>query len=389
MLIPAFNEEKVICKTVASVLASSTTIDFDVIVVDDGSSDRTAEAVRETFSGDRRVRVYTKANGGKASALNFGLARTDAEVVLIIDADTVLAARAPELLARHFADPRIGAVAGNAIVGNPVNLITRFQALEYITGQNLDRRAFELANAIGVVPGAISAWRRRALIEAGGFPSDTLAEDADATIALERRGWRVIYEPAAAALTEAPETLRAFLKQRFRWVFGTLQVAHKHAGAVLRGKPLGVALITVPNVYIFQMGFALLAPLMDAALVLDLVRAAAGPHRIGRHGGRAPRPRGAVLALVPSARYRGGSGRNSHQRSGERLELLPLTLLQRFCYRQLLYMVALRSIARRSRDTSSVGESLRAPGALRRRQTPALPPTSRTRDVICQCARTL
>jgi peptidoglycan/xylan/chitin deacetylase (PgdA/CDA1 family)/spore germination protein YaaH/GT2 family glycosyltransferase len=346
VLIPAFNEQKVISKPVASVLAASSEIDFDVIVVDDGSSDRTAEAVREAFAGNERVRVYRKANGGKSSALNFGLARTDAEVVLIIDADTVLAARAPELLARHFADPRIGAVAGNAIVGNPVNLITRFQALEYITGQNLDRRAFELANAIGVVPGAISAWRRRALIEAGGFPSDTLAEDADATIALERRGWRVIYEPAAAALTEAPETLRAFLKQRFRWVFGTLQVAHKHAGAVLRGEPLGVALITVPNVYIFQMGFALLAPLMDAALVLDLARlAAAGLNGSGDMADAHLGPVAQYWLLFQALDIAAAAAAIHINGVASGWRLLPLTLIQRFCYRQLLYMVVLRSFS--------------------------------------------
>ena len=237
-----------------------------------------------------------------------------------------------------------------------------------------------------MVPGAISAWRRRALIEACGFPSDTLAEDADATIALERRGWRVIYEPAAAALTEAPETLRAFLKQRFRWVFGTLQVAHKHAGAVLRGQPLGVALITVPNVYIFQMGFALLAPLMDAALVLDLARLAAA----GLLGSVADGHLGPVaeywllfqaldVAAAAAAIHINGAA------SG--WKFLPLTLLQRICYRQLLYIVALRSIAAAVKGHLVGWGKLRAQEALQRWQHPGLPALSAsTTSRRCRCS---
>ena len=346
VLIPAFNEQKVICKTVASVLAASSEIDFDVIVVDDGSSDRTAEAVREAFAGNDRVRVYRKANGGKASALNFGLTRTDAEVVLIIDADTVLAARAPELLARHFADPRIGAVAGNAIVGNPGKPHHEVPGPRVhhgpeprsarVRARECDRRGAGRDQRLAP-PGADRG---------GGFPSDTLAEDADATIALERRGWRVIYEPAAAALTEAPETLRAFLKQRFRWVFGTLQVAHKHAGAVLRGQPLGVALITVPNVYIFQMGFALLAPLMDAALVLDLARlAAAGLNGSGDMADAHLGPVAQYWLLFQALDIAAAAAAIHINGVASGWRFLPLTLLQRFCYRQLLYMVVLRSFS--------------------------------------------
>ena len=345
VLIPAYNEEKVICKTVASVLASSTTIDFDVIVVDDGSSDRTAEVVRETFSGDRRVKVFTKPNGGKATALNFGFAQIDADVVLIIDADTVLATGAPELLARHFADPRIGAVAGNAIVGNPVNLITRFQALEYITGQNLDRRAFELFNAIGVVPGAIGAWRRLALLDVGAFTGDTLAEDADATLALQRRGWKILFEPAARAFTEAPETVQAFVKQRFRWVFGTLQVAHKHAGAMLRRKPLGVALITIPNVYVFQIGYSLLAPLMDAALLLDMFHVVSGSITGSGVDASDFGPVAEYWLLFQALDLAAAAAAIKINGSGNSWNLLPLTLLQRLCYRQLFYVIAIRSIA--------------------------------------------
>ncbi len=234
MIIPAFNEEKVICGTVRSLLAS-TLENFDIIVVDDGSSDRTADVVRTEFGHLDRVRLLIKENAGKAEAINFGVAHTEAEVIVIADADTIFAPTALSELARHFADPRMGAVAGAVKVGNRVNWISRFQALEYVTSQNLDRRALELMGGITVVPGCIGAWRRAALIEAGGFSSDTLAEDADATMRIQRLGWRVLYEPRAVALTEAPQNMRAFMRQRLRWMYGSLQAAYKHKGTMLPG----------------------------------------------------------------------------------------------------------------------------------------------------------
>ena len=191
VIIPAYNEEKVICKTIESVLTTSRK-DFEVIVIDDGSRDSTADTARRTFAEDPRVKVFVKPNGGKATAANFGLNQTDAEVVICIDADTVLSNDAIPLIVRHFADIRVGAVAGTAVVGNQINLLTQFQAIEYAIGQYLDRRAFALFNAIGVVPGAIGAWRREALLAVGGYSSETLAEDADATFAIINAGWKVM-----------------------------------------------------------------------------------------------------------------------------------------------------------------------------------------------------
>ena len=190
VLIPAYNEEKVIERTVRSVLASDYG-NLRVIVIDDGSSDRTLEVahkafVREEASG--RVLILTKPNSGKADALNFGIQHLhdDEEIMVGIDADTVIASAAVSRLVPHFLDPRVAAVAGNAKVGNRVNLWTRWQALEYITSQNFERRALNTLGAVSVVPGAIGAWRVSAVREVGGYQTDTVAEDADLTMALLR-----------------------------------------------------------------------------------------------------------------------------------------------------------------------------------------------------------
>jgi cellulose synthase/poly-beta-1,6-N-acetylglucosamine synthase-like glycosyltransferase len=216
VLIPAFNEARVIAVSVRRVLASRHAA-IEVIVIDDGSSDATSAIVARGFAEDDRVKLLTLANGGKARALNQGLMRATGAIVVALDADTQFEPETIARLARWFGDPAIGAVAGSAKVGNRVNLVTRWQAIEYVTAQNLERRALASLGAIMVVPGAVGAWRRAALDEVGGFPEDTLAEDQDLTIAIQRAGWRVANDAEAIAWTEAPQGFRALAKQRFRW----------------------------------------------------------------------------------------------------------------------------------------------------------------------------
>jgi peptidoglycan-N-acetylglucosamine deacetylase len=343
VVVPAHDEETVICKTIWGLLSSTIGHRLQVIVVDDGSKDRTSEVVRTAFAADDRVKLYRKENGGKAEAMNLGIARSDAEIIVAIDGDTVLSTDAIERLTAHFNDPSIGAVAGKVVVGNQVNLLTRFQALEYVTSQNLDRRAFELFNAIGVVPGAIGAWRRQAVLEIGGFSADTLAEDADLTVSLERHGWRVISEPSAEALTEAPETLRAFMRQRFRWTFGTLQVAFKHAGALLQG-PSGVSLITIPNVVLFQFGFAILTPMMDLMLLVSLAFEVAALLELVQPQGDALILIAQYWLLFQAVDLLTAVVALMLNKDRLRWTLLPLLVLQRFTYRQLLYLAAIRAV---------------------------------------------
>jgi cellulose synthase/poly-beta-1,6-N-acetylglucosamine synthase-like glycosyltransferase len=209
--------------------------------------------VEAAFGKDERVQLLTLENGGKARALNRGLELATSEIVVALDADTQFEPDTIARLARWFAaDEQLGAVAGNAKVGNRINIVTKWQALEYITAQNLERRALARLGAMTVVPGAVGAWRKRAIVEVGGYPPETLAEDQDLTIAIQRAGWSVTYDQSAIAWTEAPQTAGVLVRQRFRWTFGTLQSFWKHRDTLFRRKYGTLGWIALPNIAIFQ-----------------------------------------------------------------------------------------------------------------------------------------
>ncbi len=267
VLIPAYNEETVIVRTIRSVLQSSYAF-LRVIVIDDGSTDRTFDVARDAYPQEiasGRLTMMTKPNAGKAEALNFALQHIEEEFYVGIDADTVIAPDAISRMVPHFADAEVGAVAGNAKVGNRVNLWTRWQALEYITSQNFERRALDLFDVVTVVPGAIGAWRTAPVKAAGGYPLNTVAEDADLTMSLLEQGYKVIYEDCALAFTEAPVTARGLMRQRFRWSFGILQAVFKHKRAFLTNKAMG--LFALPNIFIFQIVLPLVSPFIDLMFV--------------------------------------------------------------------------------------------------------------------------
>ncbi len=271
VLIPAYNEEAVIVRTIRSVLNSDYE-DLHVIVIDDGSTDRTAEVATAAYAHEiavGRVQVLSKHNEGKAAALNYALDRIREEIYVGIDADTVIAADAISKLIPHFRDPNIGAMAGNAKVGNRVNLWTRWQALEYITSQNFERRAMDLFHVVTVVPGAIGAWRTAPVKAAGGYPLNTVAEDADLTMDLLEQGLKVDYEDRALAFTEAPVEVRGLMRQRFRWSFGTLQSVWKHRAAFVRNRAMG--LFALPNILIFQILLPLVSPFIDIMFLAGIV----------------------------------------------------------------------------------------------------------------------
>jgi cellulose synthase/poly-beta-1,6-N-acetylglucosamine synthase-like glycosyltransferase/peptidoglycan/xylan/chitin deacetylase (PgdA/CDA1 family) len=269
VIIAAYNEEKVIERTVESILANGYQ-NLEILIVDDGSTDATLALVRRRFSDQSRVRILSQPNAGKSAALNNAVKHAGCELLIAVDADTLLRRGAIQKLVRHFADPRVGAVSGNARVGNRNNWLTRFQSIEYIYGFNLDRRALDYLNAITVVPGAIGAWRKTLVAEIG-FLTDTLAEDTDLTLSIRRLGYVIRYEQDAVAYTEAPEDTRSLIKQRFRWVFGTLQASWKHRDALFVPRYGTLGFVALPSVWIFQVLLSALAPFAEIAMLVSLL----------------------------------------------------------------------------------------------------------------------
>lgn len=270
VIVPAYNEEVTAIKTINSLLLQDYP-NFEIIFVDDGSKDKTYEKVKAAFENDARVKIYTKLNGGKASALNFGIAQTQNDFVVNIDADTQLSNNALHQLIQKMSDDNIVAVAGNVQVGNKINVLTRWQAIEYTTAQNFDRLAMEYLNAITVIPGAIGAFRVAAIKAVGGYDTDTLAEDCDLTIRLLRTGGKIGTANDAIAYTEAPETFAQFLKQRFRWNFGVLQAFWKNRDVLFDSKYKSLAWVAMPQILVFQLILPIFAPVADFVMIISIL----------------------------------------------------------------------------------------------------------------------
>ena len=244
--LPCYNEEKVVTKTLAA-LARTKYRRFEVIAVDDGSTDGTWGVLTAFASVWPRLRVFRQQpNQGKAAALNLAIAQARGWIVVTMDGDTVFEPQTIGKLARHFTDPRVGVVAGQVKVGNRRNLLTAWQSLEYMSGICVTRMAEGLVGAIAIAPGACAAWRKRAIVEAGGYTSQTLAEDCDLTLSIQRLGYQIRQDNEAVAWTEAPMTVRALARQRLRWTFGNLQAYHKHRDMVLRPRYGVLGMVVLP-----------------------------------------------------------------------------------------------------------------------------------------------
>ncbi|WP_372443717.1 glycosyltransferase [Streptomyces adelaidensis] len=327
VLVPAYNEAKCIEKTVRSLVASDHPI--EVLVIDDGSSDGTARIVEELSQDLAGVRVVRQLNAGKPAALNRGIANAQYDLIVMMDGDTVFEPSTVRELVQPFADPRVGAVAGNAKVGNRDTLIGAWQHIEYVMGFNLDRRMYDILRCMPTIPGAVGAFRRTALTRVGGMSEDTLAEDTDITLAMHRDGWHVVYAEKARAWTEAPESVQQLWSQRYRWSYGTMQAIWKHRSAIFeRGASGRFGRVGLPLVSLFMIVAPLLAPLIDVFLLYGLVF---GPTEktIGAWLGVL-----AVQAVCAALAFHLDKERMTH------LISLPL---QQLLYRQLMYVVLLQS----------------------------------------------
>ncbi|WP_291142362.1 polysaccharide deacetylase family protein [Flavobacterium sp. UBA7680] len=340
IIVPAYNEEINAVKTIENLLGQDYP-DFDIVFVDDGSKDKTFAMINEAFGNNPKVKVNTKPNGGKASALNYGIKLTQNEYVVCIDADTQLKTDAISQLMKGFTiqlkdNEEIGAIAGNVKVGNENTMLTKWQSIEYTTAQNFDRRAFDLINGITVVPGAIGAFKKEAIEKAGGFTTDTLAEDCDLTIRILRNDYRIINCIEAVAITEAPESLKEFMKQRFRWSYGIMQAFFKNRDACFNPRYKGLGMVALPNILLFQIVLPIFAPLADLILILSLIWNFNDPDSL--HKILVYYIAFMVVDMLVSV--------IAFIFEKEKLTKLIWLIPQRFVYRQLMYVILFRALRR-------------------------------------------
>ncbi|MFF7283640.1 bifunctional polysaccharide deacetylase/glycosyltransferase family 2 protein [Streptomyces griseorubiginosus] len=329
VIVPAYNEKECIANTLESLARSTHPI--EVIVVDDGSSDGTSEIAREAARrlGMTNVRIIRQENAGKPAALNNGVRSARHDIVVMMDGDTVFEPDTVRQLVQPFADEEVGAVAGNAKVGNRNTVIGAWQHIEYVMGFNLDRRMYDLLRCMPTIPGAIGAFRRDAVLQVGGMSEDTLAEDTDITIAMHRAGWRVVYQEHARAWTEAPGSLKQLWSQRYRWSYGTMQALWKHRKSLTDKGPSGrFGRVGMPLVVIFQIVTPVFAPLIDVFTAYSMIFV---DFRAALYAWLA------VLGIqLVCAAY-------AFRLDREKYRYLLMMPLQQLAYRQMMYLVLIHS----------------------------------------------
>ena len=359
VVVPAYNEKEGIEAAVRS-LAGGDYPDIEVVVVDDGSTDGTAVLVERLALPN--VRVIRVPNGGKANALNTGVALARHDLIVTVDGDTIFEKDSIRMLVQAFADPSVGAVAGNVKVGNRERMVAAWQHIEYVIGFNLDRRLYEILGCMPTVPGAIGAFRRNALAQVGGISDETLAEDTDVTMALCRGGWRVVYEERAKAWTEAPATLEQLYRQRYRWSYGTMQAMWKHRRSLFHSGPSGrFGRVGLPFLALFGVALPLLAPVVDVMLVYGLVFWEL---------------RETVLAWLGMLTLQLVTAAVAFHFDRESLRPLWRLPLQQFAYRQLMYLVLIQSATTALTGGRLRWHKLNRAGLTPRSQVPDLPAQS-------------
>jgi cellulose synthase/poly-beta-1,6-N-acetylglucosamine synthase-like glycosyltransferase/peptidoglycan/xylan/chitin deacetylase (PgdA/CDA1 family) len=331
VVVPAYNERVGIERSIRS-FAGSDYGDLEIVVVNDGSTDDTARVVDRLAEQLPTVRVISKSNGGKPSALNTGWQATDAPVIVMVDADTLFERDTILRLVQPLRDPNVGAVSGNTKVGNRSGLLGRWQHIEYVMGFNLDRRMYEVLQCTPTVPGAVGAFPRSVLEKIGGVPSDTLAEDTDLTLTIGRCGHRVMYADDARAWTEAPSTWLALWRQRYRWSYGTMQAVWKHKGAMVSrdARERRIGRRALPYITFFQILLPLTAPLIDIFAVYGLIFTAGSSDML-------------LISWLAFNVFQLLVAFYSFKLDGESPKPLLVLPLQQFVYRQVMYFVIIES----------------------------------------------
>ena len=259
VIVPAHNEEK----TIQSCIQSLQRLDYpnyEVVVVDDGSTDKTFEKAIQC----KGIRVIHQENQGKPKALNKGIRASQGEIILTVDADTTVDKHAlKKIAARYETNKKLGAVSGNVKVIAAPTILNVIQSAEYSTGINLIKKGQSTLGSVMIVPGPVAALKREAVEKAGFFSDDTFAEDFDITLKIIKRGYRVEFEEASIAYTEAPKTIEDLTKQRRRWYRGMIQVLDKHKDMYFNSQYGSAGTLGVPNLWLDA-----ISPFLNIGLLL-------------------------------------------------------------------------------------------------------------------------
>lgn len=274
IVVPMFNEEGVIVRTIQNILKINYK-NYNVIVVDDGSTDQSLNLVKAHFGNHSRVKILSQTNHGKSAALNRAINLSQSEIIICIDSDTLVKSNVIQKILPFFLEENVAAVSGYVMVGNRNNVITSMQYIEYITSQNCERIAFESVNGILVVPGAIGAFRRSVVVELGGYVADTLTEDTDITLRLISRNYIVRNAPEAIGYTEAPSTIAMFFNQRVRWKVGTIQCLVKYSRSLLANSNKVLSYLVIPYTWLYCIILPMILPVVDYIFIYNLLLAKA------------------------------------------------------------------------------------------------------------------
>jgi len=350
VVIPAYNEEASIASTIKSVLNNTYKVD-EIIVMNDGSTDSTKKIVKDLALKYSQIKLFNLKNGGKARALNHAFLISQKDILICMDGDSIFEKNAIGHLIKNFDDPLVAAVAGKVSAIVKKNYIGGFQQIEYIIGQNIEKASFSTVNAVGVVPGPIGAWKRRVVNALGGYSKDTLVEDQDLTLAILSQGFEIRYEPRALCYTEAPTNIKDFSKQRFRWIYGTMQCFWKYKKFLFNPKRKNLGMMIMPNILLYNTFVPFFSPMIDLLAILAIFT--------GQF-------HGALLAYnfftlfdilyAGSAFLIGNEKKNWH--------LLLLIPAQRIFYRQILYYIVIKSLIKAIEGTSAFWNKVERNGNL-------------------------
>jgi biofilm PGA synthesis N-glycosyltransferase PgaC len=253
VIVPAYNEEQNVGKLLDTLVDQSYP-NLEILVVNDGSTDHTAQVARDYRRSGVQLLDLPPPNSGKHAALNYGLTLANGEIVIVMDADGLVEHNCVTRMVAAMQNPRIAAVAGNVKVANRISLLTKVQALEYVRDINVPRRAFDLLDISIVIPGPLGAFRKSFVRDVGGYDPDTVAEDFDTTVKVHKAkdgavaGVRNVTD--AVSYTEAPERIRDLVKQRKRWYGGMTQTVIKHSDRRLAAHVGAYSSAAVPYLYL-------------------------------------------------------------------------------------------------------------------------------------------